>query len=76
MPGAPIELGGTGHRIPLDWLAETELSVPWWLAGGVSAEWVPELLSRVTPQGLDASSRLRNDRDGKTSTRFKPLSRL
>ena len=32
--------------------------VPWWLAGGVSAEWVPELLSRVTPQGLDASSRL------------------
>ena len=52
------QLGGTGHRIPLDWLAETELSVPWWLAGGVSAEWVPELLSRVTPQGLDASSRL------------------
>ncbi len=52
------QLGGTGHRIPLDWLAETELSVPWWLAGGVSAEWVPELLSRVAPQGLDASSRL------------------
>ena len=52
------QLGGTGHRIPLDWLAETELSVPWWLAGGVSAEWVQELLSRVTPQGLDASSRL------------------
>ena len=52
------QMGGTGHRIPLDWLAETELSVPWWLAGGVSAEWVPELLSRVTPQGLDASSRL------------------
>jgi len=32
--------------------------VPWWLAGGVSAEWVPELLRRVTPQGLDASSQL------------------
>ena len=52
------QLGGTGHRIPIDLLAETELSVPWWLAGGVSAEWVPDLLSRVTPQGLDASSRL------------------
>ena len=52
------QLGGTGHRIPLDWVRETELSVPWWLAGGVSAEWVPELLSRITPQGLDASSRL------------------
>mgnify|MGYP003317307168 CR=1 FL=1 len=43
------QLGGTGHRIPLDWVRETELSVPWWLAGGVSAEWVPELLSRVNP---------------------------
>ena len=52
------QLGGTGHRIPLDWVRETELTVPWWLAGGVSAEWVPELLSRVNPQGLDASSRL------------------
>ena len=52
------QLGGTGYRIPLDWVRETELSVPWWLAGGVSAEWVPELLSRVNPQGLDASSRL------------------
>ena len=52
------QLGGTGHRIPLDWLGETELTVPWWLAGGVSAEWVPELLSRVSPHGLDASSRL------------------
>ena len=52
------QMGGTGHRIPLDWLGETELSVPWWLAGGVSAEWIPELFSRVTPQGLDASSRL------------------
>ncbi|MCB4411725.1 phosphoribosylanthranilate isomerase [Synechococcus sp. MU1611] len=52
------QLGGTGHRIPLDWLGQTELSVPWWLAGGVSSEWVPELLSRVNPQGLDASSRL------------------
>ncbi|QNJ02515.1 phosphoribosylanthranilate isomerase [Synechococcus sp. PROS-U-1] len=52
------QLGGTGHRLPLDWLSDTELSVPWWLAGGVSAEWVPELLSHVSPQGLDASSRL------------------
>ena len=55
---AADQLGGTGHRLPLDWLSDTELAVPWWLAGGVSAEWVPELLSRVTPQGLDASSRL------------------
>ena len=55
---SPDQLGGTGHRLPLDWLAETRLTLPWWLAGGISAEWVPELLERVTPDGLDASSRL------------------
>ena len=55
---SPNQLGGTGHRLPLDWLAETQLPLPWWLAGGISAEWIPELLERVTPDGLDASSRL------------------
>ena len=55
---SPDQLGGTGHRLPLDWLAETNLPLPWWLAGGISAEWIPELLDRVTPDGLDASSRL------------------
>ena len=28
------------------------------MAGGVSAEWIPELLAQVNPDGLDASSRL------------------
>ena len=55
---SPDQLGGTGHRLPLDWLAETRLQLPWWLAGGISAEWIPELLEKVSPDGLDASSRL------------------
>lgn len=55
---SPDQLGGTGHRLPLDWLAETRLPLPWWLAGGISAEWIPELLEKVSPDGLDASSRL------------------
>jgi phosphoribosylanthranilate isomerase len=55
---SPDQLGGTGQRLPLDWLADTTLPLPWWLAGGISAEWIPELLDRVTPDGLDASSRL------------------
>ena len=54
----PDQLGGTGHRLPLDWLAEADLPLPWWMAGGVSAEWIPELLAEVNPDGLDASSRL------------------
>ena len=54
----PDQLGGTGHRLPLDWLAQANFSLPWWMAGGISAEWIPEVLAQVTPDGLDASSRL------------------
>jgi phosphoribosylanthranilate isomerase len=42
----------------LDWISNQNHDVAWWLAGGISAEWVPELLKDVAPDGLDASSRL------------------
>ena len=54
----PGQLGGTGHRLPLNWLNQTSLELPWWLAGGVCAEWIPELMSQLRPWGVDASSRL------------------
>ena len=54
----PDQLGGTGHRLPLDWLAKADLPLPWWMAGGICSEWIPEVLAQVTPDGLDASSRL------------------
>jgi len=50
------QLGGTGRRIPLEWLTEENLNQPWWLAGGISAEVIPELLKQVKPWGIDASS--------------------
>ena len=52
------QLGGTGHRLPLEWLRDQTITGPWWLAGGISAEWVPAVLERLSPDGLDASSRL------------------
>ena len=59
---SPDQLGGTGHRLDPSWLTQLhhqlEPHTVWWLAGGISAEWVPELLKLVTPYGLDASSRL------------------
>ena len=55
---APGQLGGTGHRLPLHWIDALTLPCPWWLAGGVSSEWIPELLSQTNPDGLDASSKL------------------
>ena len=55
---SPSELGGTGQRLPLEWLQQTKLEIPWWLAGGISAESIPEILRQVSPFGIDASSRL------------------
>jgi phosphoribosylanthranilate isomerase len=52
----PDQLGGTGHRIPIEWLQGFEPVLPWWLAGGIRADRVPDLLTRLTPTGLDASS--------------------
>ena len=52
----PDQLGGTGHRIPIEWLQGFTPVIPWWLAGGIRADRVPELLTRLTPTGLDASS--------------------
>ena len=52
----PDQLGGTGHPIPIEWLQGFTPVLPWWLAGGIRAERVPELLTQLGPTGLDASS--------------------
>lgn len=52
----PDQLGGTGHRIPIDWLERFAPPLPWWLAGGITAARVPEVLHHLKPTGLDASS--------------------
>jgi len=55
---SPEQLGGTGQRLPLSWINSLRFDLPWWLAGGISSEWIPEVLQQVSPSGLDASSRL------------------
>lgn len=52
----PGVLGGTGHRVPIEWLEHFQPALPWWLAGGVTPERVAPLLERLKPSGLDASS--------------------
>jgi len=52
----PDQLGGTGHRLPLEWLEGFRPPCPWWLAGGITPERVPGVLAAVRPDGLDASS--------------------
>ena len=52
----PDQLGGPGHRIPIEWLVGVRFPLPWWLAGGIRADRVGEVLAQLNPQGLDASS--------------------
>jgi len=52
----PDQLGGTGHRIPSEWLQGFAPPLPWWLAGGIRADRVAPLLAQLRPTGLDASS--------------------
>lgn len=53
---AADQLGGTGQRLPLTWLQGFKSEVPWWLAGGIASDALPEILARVRPDGLDVSS--------------------
>ena len=51
-------LGGTGNRIPIELLINKTFKTPWILAGGISAEIIPEIFSKLSPDGIDASSQL------------------
>ena len=51
-------LGGTGNRIPIELLVNKKFNIPWILAGGISAEIIPEIFANFRPDGIDASSRL------------------
>ena len=51
-------LGGTGNRVPIELLINQTFKTPWILAGGISAEIIPEIFSKLKPDGIDASSQL------------------
>ena len=53
--------GGTGERLPLQWLQGFQPLLPWWLAGGLGPSNARSALDQLaqqglTPTGLDASS--------------------
>jgi phosphoribosylanthranilate isomerase len=72
---APDQLGGTGRRLPLEWLEEFTPSLPWWLAGGVTPESVSEILQRLRPDGLDVSSGVEDAPGEKNLSRVEALLR-
>ncbi len=48
--------GGSGKRIKQKYLEDLSFSKPWWIAGGVSSEWIGEILKNIKPDGIDISS--------------------
>ncbi|UPM50277.1 phosphoribosylanthranilate isomerase [Synechococcus sp. A10-1-5-1] len=55
----PDQLGGTGHRIPIEWLSGFQPTLPWWLAGGLNPDRIApalQALQHQPPSGLDVSS--------------------
>ena len=48
--------GGSGQKIEQIYLKDLNFSKPWWLAGGVSKEWIDEIARKIKPNGIDVSS--------------------
>ncbi len=48
--------GGSGKRIKQKYLEDLSFRKPWWIAGGVSKEWIGEILKNIKPNGIDISS--------------------
>ena len=48
--------GGSGKRIEETYLKDLSFRKPWWLAGGVSQEWIDEIIRKIKPTGIDISS--------------------
>ena len=71
--------GGSGKSVPRDLAREAKSRAPLWLAGGIGADNVGEVLRELRPELLDASSRLeesagRKDR-GKLARYFEEIER-
>ena len=48
--------GGSGKRIEQTYLENLSFRKPWWLAGGVSKEWIVDIIKKIRPDGVDISS--------------------
>jgi phosphoribosylanthranilate isomerase len=52
----PQQLGGTGKTLPWQQLQSFRPPIPWWLAGGLTPDNLPQALEILHPDGIDLSS--------------------
>ena len=48
--------GGSGIRIQQKYLENLKFANKWWLAGGISIDWVRNIIEDIKPDGIDISS--------------------
>ena len=65
--------GGSGIRINSKYLKELNFSKPWLLAGGISIDWLKQILIDIKPDGIDVSSSIESSPGIKDLNKTKQL---
>ena len=65
--------GGSGIRINSKYLNGLKFSKPWLLAGGISIDWITEILNKIRPDGIDVSSSIESSPGIKDLNKIKKL---
>ena len=68
--------GGSGIRIKSKYLEKLKFSKPWILAGGISIDWVKQILLNIKPDGIDVSSSIESSPGIKDLNKTKKLLNL
>ena len=68
--------GGSGIRIKSKYLEELKFSKPWLLAGGISIDWLKQIITDIKPDGIDVSSSIESAPGIKDLNKTKTLLKL
>ena len=68
--------GGSGIRINYKYLEKLKFSKPWLLAGGISMDWLKQILNDIKPNGIDVSSSIESSPGIKDIDKTKKLLNL
>ncbi len=65
--------GGSGIRIQQKYLHNLKFENNWWLAGGISINWVKDIIKDIKPYGIDISSSIETTPGVKDISKTKEL---
>ena len=65
--------GGSGIRIQQKYLHNLKFENNWWLAGGISIDWVKNIIKDIKPYGIDISSSIETTPGVKDISKTKEL---